>query len=333
MSAGAETPRATAVAVVVLAAGHGKRMRSSLPKVLHEAAGRPIAEHVLRAARSVEPDRIVVVVGHGSERVRERLAAPDVEFVEQPQQRGTGDALAVAEPALAGFHGTLLVLTGDAPLTAGGTLQRLVDEHRRHGDPTLLTYEVADPSGLGRIVRGADGSVDRIVEEKDASDAQRALREVSPGLFAFDEGVFDLVRRLDNRNRSGEYYLTDVVALYRAAGRRVRALRGDDEMASVIGVNTRAQLAAADRLLRERVRRRWLEAGVTLQAPEMTFLDDEVELARDVVLEPGVVLRGACRVGAGARIGAYSVLEACRVGEGALVPPHSVARGRSFEAA
>lgn len=319
--------------MLVLAAGQGTRMRSTLPKVLHEAAGRPLLEHVLAAARGVDPSRIVVIVGHGAAAVVERFSGSGVEFVEQTVQGGTGHALLCARGALEGFEGTLLVLYGDQPLLRAETLQGLVGEHRRHGGAVLLSYEVADPTGLGRVVRAPDGAVLRVVEEKDATVEQKAIREVYPGAIALDSAVFEVAAALRNDNAAGEYYLTDLVELYRRGGRSLRAYRGYDEMRQLIGVNTRAELARAEALLRERIRVRWLEQGVTMLAPETTFIDDTVELARDVVLEPGVLLLGATRVGEGARVGAYAVLEGCSVAAGARVPPLSLAQDAEFPAA
>ena len=319
------------VSVLVLAAGQGTRMRSKLPKVLHEAAGRPLLEHVLLAARSLEPGRLAVVVGHGAERVQQRFRDEGVVFVEQAEQRGTGHALLCARSALEGRGRALLVLYGDQPLVRPDTLRDLVDAQRQRGGAVMLSYEVADPFGLGRVVRAADGHVLRVVEERDASAEERSIHEVYPGAIVFDEAVFELAGHLSDDNAAGEYYLTDMVDLYRRSGRGLHAHRGWDEMRELVGVNTRSELARAERLLRARTRTRWLEAGVTMHAPEATFIDDSVELAPDVILEPGVLLRGATRVGADARVGAYAVLEDCVVAPAARVPPHTVARGRTFD--
>lgn len=316
--------------ILVLAAGQGTRMRSRLPKVLHEAAGRPLLEHVLRAASELRPERLAVVVGHGAAAVRARFSGRELEFVDQPEQRGTGHALLCARPALEAGRGPLLVLYGDQPLVRGDTLRALVDEQRRHGGAVILSYEVDDPFGLGRVVRAPDGGVLRVVEEKDATVEEKAIHEVYPGAMVMDAGAFELAAELSDDNAAGEYYLTDLVDAYRRSGRGLRAHRGFDEMRQLIGVNTRSELARAEGLLRWRVRRRWLEAGTTMQAPENTFIDDEVELAPDVVLEPGVILRGRTRVGENATVGAYAVLHACTVHAGARVPPHTVADGEAF---
>jgi bifunctional UDP-N-acetylglucosamine pyrophosphorylase/glucosamine-1-phosphate N-acetyltransferase len=323
---------ADAPAVVVLAAGQGTRMRSRLPKVLHEAAGAPLLAHVLDAARTLDPEPLLVVVGHGADAVRARFADADVGFVLQERQRGTGDALAACAEALAGHPGPIVVVSGDGPLVEPASLRRLLDAHEAAGGEgmTMLTVEVDDPSGLGRVVRGRDGGVRAIVEERDADDATRALREVNPGTYAFDARVWDLLPTLGDANAAGELYLTDLVIAYLQDGRRVRAVRADDETRHLVGVNDRAQLAQADRILHDRRRRRWLAAGVTMTDPATVFLDADVALGIDVVLEPGVVLAEGTRVGEGARIGAYAHLRACDVEGGAHVAPHTVATGRTF---
>ncbi len=319
-------------AVIVLAAGQGTRMRSRWPKVLHEAAGRPLLEHVLRAARELDPETIAVVVGHGADEVRRRFADAGVTFVDQPRQRGTGDAVACCAATLAAHPGPFVVLSGDGPLVTPASLRRALAAHAAAGGEgmTLVTYEVEDPTGLGRVVRGPDGRVRAIVEERDADAATRALREVNPGTYVFDRRLWALLGELDDDNAAGEVYLTDLVAAYASAGLPLRAERSDDETRLLVGVNDRAQLALADRLLRDRLRRHWLAAGVTMVDPASVYVDDTVELATDVTLEPGVVLAGATRVGQGATVGAYAHLTDCTVGAGARVGPHTVASGRGF---
>lgn len=317
---------ATAPAVVVLAAGMGTRMRSALPKMVHEVAGRPLVEHVVRAAAALEPDRIVLVVGVGAERVREALRERPVEFAVQEEQLGTGHALLAAREALAGHPGPVLVLNGDGPLITPATLREALAVQGAEPGMTLVTTEVEDPTGLGRVIRGPGGGVERIVEHRDASPAEREVREINPGIYLFDAGVWERAARLSNDNAQGEYYITDLPGLYLEDGLPVRAVRAADP-SEVLAANDRAQLAVLERLLRDRIRARWLREGVTMIAPEATWIDDEVELARDVVLEPGVILRGRTRVGEGARLGAYSVLEDAEVAPGERVPPHEVRTG------
>ena len=315
------------LAVVILAAGQGTRMKSALPKPLHEAAGRPLVEHVVRAALPLKPERIVIVVGHGAELVKARLKGYPVSFATQAEQRGTGHALLEAEAALEGFKGRILVLNGDGPLLRTETLRALIQSGR--GGMTLLVCEVADPTGLGRIVRAEDGTVARIAEEKDASPEEKRIQEINPGIYLFGPEVFALSGGLSSNNAAGEYYLTDLVSLYLAAGYMVRGVRVADET-EVLGVNDRRHLAHIDRLLRDRVRERWLLEGVSMIAPEQIFIDDTVELAPDVTLYPGVWLRGETAVGRGAVIYPHAYLENCRVTENATVAPHTVARGETF---
>lgn len=326
------------LAVVVLAAGAGTRMRSSRHKVLHEVAGAPLLEHVLRAVDPLAPRRVVVVIGHLGEQVRERFAARSagggLVFAEQRELLGTGHALAQAEEqVLAAFapgeRGTVLVLVGDAPLVTSETLRRLVDAHGEGPGMTLLTATVPDPAGLGRIVRAADGAVERVVEHKDAGPAELAIAEVNGGFYAFDLGVFERCRLLSRDNAQGELYLTELLDIYRAEGLPVRAVAAASPE-EVLAANDRAELAVVDRALRDRARRAWLLAGVTMVAPETVFLGDAVKLARDVTLHPGVHLLGATTVGEGASVGPYAVLTDCTVEPGAVVPPHTVAAGETF---
>jgi len=319
------------LALVVLAAGAGTRMRSRLPKVLHRAAGRTLLDHVLRAGAALAAQHTVVVVRHEAEQVRAALEGSGVTCVTQGPRDGTAAAVEAARPLLADAADTVVVVNGDAPLVTGASLTELLATQRVGGaGMTLLTYEVDDPSGLGRVLRGPDGLVQAIVEERDADEATRAVLEINPGAYAFDGALWELLAAVGTDNAAGEYYLTDVIAAYRAAGLPVRAVLAHDETRLLVGVNDRAQLARAEALLRARTRAAWLAAGVTMQAPESTMIDADATLAADVVLEPGVLLRGACDIGEGARIGAYAVLEDCTVAPAAVVPPHTVATGRRF---
>ncbi|MBX3140045.1 MAG: bifunctional N-acetylglucosamine-1-phosphate uridyltransferase/glucosamine-1-phosphate acetyltransferase [Trueperaceae bacterium] len=318
------------LAVVVLAAGEGKRMRSKLHKVLHEAAGAPLLRHILDATTPLEPSRTVVVVGFSGEAVRERFEGAGVTFVTQDFSTGygTGHALRESRKGLEGFSGNVLVLNGDGPLLRSETLAALVALLGGERGMALLTCVTDDPTGLGRIVRGPDGELDAIVEEKDATPEQRAIHEINPGVYLFDDDVFRRAAELRNDNAAGEYYITDLPRGYLADGLRVRTLLADER--ELLGVNDRRQLAVAERLLRERYVDAWLTAGVTMLDPATTYLDGTVELAADVVLEQGVALRGSTRVGEGARVGAYSVLTDAEVPAGASVPPHTVRTGRDW---
>ena len=315
------------VSTIILAAGEGTRMRSATPKVLHRLAGRSLVEHAVRAAAGLGPQRTAVVVGHGREAVTEHLhevaKAIDatVTVAVQEQQHGTGHAVGCGLAALPGdLTGTVLVTYGDVPLLDTDTLAALLSEHASAGNAvTVLTAEVADPTGYGRIVRDSDGSVAAIVEQKDATPDQAAIREINSGVYAFDAAVLtDALTRLSTDNAQGEQYLTDVLGIARGDGHRVGTWTCTDPWL-VEGVNDRVQLAAIGAELNRRLTTHWMRAGVTMVDPASVWLDAGVELARDVVLEPGVQLRGATTVGAGAVIGPDTTLTDVTVGEGASV--------------
>lgn len=307
-------------------------MRSRLPKVLHQAAGRTLVEHVLKAASPLKPARTVVVVGHGGDEVRRHLrsvnggsAAESVEFVTQRFDTGygTGHALLQAAEVLTDHRGMVLVLNGDGPLLRPDSLLALAETLGAEPGMALISCRFSDPSGLGRVTRAQDGAFAGIVEEKDATLDEREIDEVNVGVYLFDATVFGRAKALKPSGTTGEYYITELPRFYLEAGEKVMIHRVEDET-EVLGVNDRRQLAIAESVLRERVRERWLAEGVTMLHPESTFIDDTVTLAADVVLEQGVALRGATSVGEGARVGAYSVIEDAQLPAGEQVPPHTV---------
>ncbi len=321
------TPRP--LSAIVLAAGEGTRMRSSRPKPLHLLCGRAMVLYVLDALEDCEVRRTVVVVGHGAERVTKKLldAAPDVplEFVEQQVQRGTGDAVGVALTAFApdeldDYEADILVMPGDTPLLRPATIAALVEEHRATDAAcTLLTAQLGDPTGYGRVIRGRDDRVDRVVEQADATPAERAIGEVNTSIYCFRASVLGpALRRLSPENAQGEYYLTDVVEVLAGAGYRVSAVVVDDP-ADTQGVNDRLQLASAEAELRRRTNTSWMSKGVTMVDPERTYVDATVTLATDVTLFPDTILQGRCVVGAGAELGPNTRLVDCIVGAGAVV--------------
>ncbi len=317
------------LSAVVLAAGHGTRMRSARPKPLHRLCGRPMILHVLDALAELPLSRVVVVVGHRAEWVTKTLiehAPPGmaIEFVEQVEQRGTGDAMSVALTGLPdeedGEDGDVVILPGDTPLLRPGTLARLVQVHRDSDDAaTLLTAVLDDPTGYGRVVRGRDDAVARVVEHGDATDEQLEVREVNTSMYCVKRSVLaPSLRRLSPANAQGEYYLTDVVEVLYEAGHRVGSVVVDDTM-EVAGVNDRAQLAVAEAELRDRINERWMRRGVTMWDPVNTYIDVDVTLATDVVLLPGVILQGNCVVGEHAELGPDTRLVDTTVGEGAVI--------------
>ena len=317
------------LSAVVLAAGEGTRMRSARPKPLHRLCGRPMVLHVLDALAELSVDRVVVVVGHRAEWVTKTLVehAPPgmaIEFVEQVEQRGTGDAMSVALTGLPDDElaedGDVVVLPGDTPLLRPATLAGLVRRHRQaDAAATLLTAVLDDPTGYGRVVRGRNEGVARVVEQADAIGEELDVNEVNTSIYCFRRSVLaPSLRRLSPANAQGEYYLTDVVGVLYEAGHKVETVVVPDTM-EVAGVNDRAQLAVAEAELRDRINERWMRRGVTMWDPERTYIDADVRLGTDVVLLPGVILQGACVVDEHAEIGPNSHLVDTRVGEGAVV--------------
>ncbi len=309
-------------AVIVLAAGEGTRMKSRQSKVLHELCGRSMLGHVLAAARQLEPERLVVVVGHRREQVVEHLAvhAPDAEHVVQDHQGGTGHAVRMALEQTGALNGTVVVTNGDHPLLRGETLQALVRTHESEGNAaTVLTTEMPDATGYGRMVRAADGGVEAIVEHKDATEAQRAISEINVGMYAFDGALLaDALKRVTTDNAGGEEYLTDVVAIVRADGHRAGAHLAPDWVETQ-GVNDRVQLAQARRQLNDRVLEAHMRAGVTIIDPASTWIDVGVTAEPDAEIHPGTQLHGTTHLGEGARVGPGCTLTDTTVGEGATV--------------
>ncbi|MEV7521711.1 bifunctional UDP-N-acetylglucosamine diphosphorylase/glucosamine-1-phosphate N-acetyltransferase GlmU [Streptomyces sp. NPDC091371] len=311
-------------AVVVLAAGEGTRMKSATPKVLHEICGRSLVGHVVAASRELDPAHLVVVVGHAREQVTAHLAGIDagVRTAVQYEQNGTGHAVRMALEELGGApDGTVIVVCGDTPLLTGETLAQLAATHTADGNAvTVLTAEVPDSTGYGRIVRDAEsGAVKAIVEHKDATDAQRAIREINSGVFAFDGALLaDALGKVRTDNSQGEEYLTDVLGILREAGHRVGAAVGADHR-QILGINNRVQLAEARALLNARLLEQAMLAGVTVVDPASTFLDVTVTFGQDALIHPGTQLLGATHIAEGAEVGPNTRLKDTRVGAGARV--------------
>ncbi|UYO96136.1 bifunctional UDP-N-acetylglucosamine diphosphorylase/glucosamine-1-phosphate N-acetyltransferase GlmU [Microbacterium sp. M28] len=310
------------LAIVVLAAGQGTRMRSRLPKVLHPIAGRPLVGHVLTTATRLGAEHIEVVVRHERDQVVAALAEayPDTVFVDQDDVPGTGRAVEVALDAIPGFDGDVLILSGDCPLADAETLSAFVAEHRSSGAAaTLMTAIVDDPTGYGRVIRDAAGDVDRIVEQKDATDDEAAVNEINAGMYVFRAAALrQYLPVVGVDNAQGEKYLTDVPGLLRQAGDRVAASVVSD-ITVTFGVNDRAQLAEVGRLLNRRIVRRWQLEGVTIIDPATTWIDDDAKLAADVTVLPHTQILGATVIAAGATVGPDTTLVDCEVGEDAVV--------------
>jgi bifunctional UDP-N-acetylglucosamine pyrophosphorylase / glucosamine-1-phosphate N-acetyltransferase len=311
------------LAVVVLAAGQGTRMKSSRPKVLHSIAGRSLIGHVLATAGELQPGHVIAVVRHARDTVVESItdAMPNALIVDQDEIPGTGRAVEVAIAALpADFAGDVVVVSGDVPLLDAATLRSLIDTHRAaSAAATVLSAILDDATGYGRIVRGSGGEVDRIVEQADASDDERAITEINSGTYVFRVAPLrEQLALVGTHNAQGEKYLTDVVGLLRAAGSAVAAMPVPDGW-RVSGVNDRVQLAEASRRMNELIVKRWQLAGVTVDDPATTWIDADVTLAEDVQILPGTQLKGATLVQTGATIGPDTTLVDTEVGAGAVV--------------
>lgn len=309
-------------AVIVLAAGEGTRMKSRTSKVLHELCGRSMLGHVLAAARELEPERLVVVVGHRREQVAAHLAAagPDAETAVQEPRNGTGHAVRLALEQTGALDGTVVVTNGDVPLLRGETLRALVRTHEEEGNAaTVLTTEMPDATGYGRMVRAADGAVEAIVEHKDATAEQLAINEINVGMYAFDGALLaDALKRVTTDNAKGEEYLTDVVAIVRADGHRAGAHLASDWVETQ-GVNDKVQLAQARRQLNDRILEAHMRAGVTVIDPATTWVDVDVTADPDAEIHPGTQLHGRTHLAEGARVGPNCTLTDTTVGEGASV--------------
>ena len=315
-----------ALHVVILAAGKGTRMKSSRPKVLHPLAGRPVIEHVLRAVDALRADSTVVVIGHGADDVRTALAPrTSLQFAVQSPQLGTGHALLQAESALAGKTGTVLLVYADVPLLQVSTLSRLIEHHRStKAAATVLTTELAEPCGYGRIVRDSAGRIARIVEERDASGAEREIKEINSGIYCFDAApLFRALARLAADNAQGEYYLTDLVAAYRKDRRVVETLLIDSP-AELRGVNSRVDLSELGAILRARKNQEVMIDGVTLEDAASTYIDADVTIGADTVIGPGVILQGLTSIGERCEIQAGSRISNSTIGDGVVILDHSI---------
>jgi len=337
-------PPRIAIAVVIMAAGKGTRLKSKHPKVLHEVGGKPILAHVIATAKKVAPAQdIFVIIGHEAERVREAVGGTGVNFVLQAEQRGTGHALMVTRDALSGNrYDQVIVLSGDAPLITAETVKRLSDFHTaQKATMTLLSADLDNPYGYGRVLRkGGRAEVQAIVEEKSATAQQRKVREINAGFYAFDApALYEYIDRLSTANPHGEYYLTDMAGVFHRARKKVVAIKTEDP-SEVLGSNTRMEMMMLDACLRLAKCRALLEAGVTIFYPHTCVIDSDVEVGADTVIEPFVQLLGHTKIGEDCRIRSYSVIgnsvlgdrvtvkpgtvmEASRVGAGAVLGPYT----------
>jgi bifunctional UDP-N-acetylglucosamine pyrophosphorylase / glucosamine-1-phosphate N-acetyltransferase len=319
--------RSGRTAIAIMAAGKGTRLKSKHPKVLHEVGGKPLLAHVIAAARRVVPaEDIYAIVGHEADRVQDAVLHTGVQFVLQEPQRGTGHALMCAAPVL-GKYAQVIVLSGDAPLITAETIARLRDFHQqKKAAMTILSAVLENPRGYGRIINdaGRRGEVRAVVEEKSATPAQRKLREINSGFYAFStEPLFENIKRLTTGNPHGEYYLTDMAAVLRKAKQRVVAVKTENP-SEILGSNTRAELVDLDRKLRLQKCLKLMCEGVTVFYPETCVIDSEVEVGPDTVIEPFVQLLGNTRVGGDCRVRSHSIIRDSRIGDDVLIRPGCV---------
>ncbi|MGH9501879.1 MAG: bifunctional UDP-N-acetylglucosamine diphosphorylase/glucosamine-1-phosphate N-acetyltransferase GlmU [Terriglobales bacterium] len=325
------------IAIAIMAAGKGTRLKSKHPKVLHEVGGKPLLAHVIAAAtRVVPPSDVFAIIGHEADRVRAAVAASGVGFVLQREQKGTGHALMVARQALAPYD-VVIVLSGDAPLITKQTIENLCDFHAsRKAAMTMLTARLENPVGYGRVIRKKPGSDDvkAIVEQNNLSPAQQKIHEINAGFYAFDaKALFAHIDGLNTENHHGEFYLTDMAAILGKARNRVVAVQSGNAY-EVLGGNTRAELSEIDQHMRLAKCRQLMDQGVTILFPQTCVIDSDVEVGADTVIEPNVQLRGTTRVGSDTRIGSYSVILSCEIGDNVLVQTgcvleHSVVKTRA----
>jgi len=317
----------TRTAIAIMAAGKGIRLKSKHPKVLHQVGGRPLLAHVIAAAQQAVPVKdIYVIVGHEADKVRESVQQTGVQFVVQEPQRGTGHALMCAAPALKKYD-QVIVLSGDAPLITTDTITRLRDFHQqKKAAMTILSAELETPTGYGRLIResGRNGDVKAVVEEKSATPAQRKIREINSGFYAFSsKPLFENIERLKTDNPHGEYYLTDMAAVLRKAKQRVAAIQTENP-SEILGSNTRAEMVDLDRKMRLEKCLKLMSEGVTIFYPETCVIDWDVEVGADTTIEPFVQLLGKTRVGSDCRIRSYSVIQNSQIGDEVLIKPGCV---------
>jgi bifunctional UDP-N-acetylglucosamine pyrophosphorylase/glucosamine-1-phosphate N-acetyltransferase len=327
MSTTSKPTSSSRFAIAIMAAGKGTRLKSRLPKVLHEIAGKPLLAHVVASAsKVVAPQNIFAIIGHEAQRVREAAVSTGINFIEQTEQRGTGHAIMVARESLKDFE-HVLVLSGDVPLIRPETMAQVCDFHiASQAAMTLLTAELTDPTGYGRVVRKlANGrctdEVDRIVEQRSLRDDECALREVNSGIYAFAVAtLYAHIDKLTTDNAHKEFYLTDMAKILGTAGEKVVGIPAADAR-EVLGVNTRLELARLDAQLRDKKARQLMEAGITIFRPETCDIDAEVEVGPDTVIEPFVQLIGKTKIGSDCRIRSYSVVTNCTIEDGVLLLP------------
>ncbi len=304
---------------IILAAGKGTRMRSEVPKVLHKVGGKPMLEYVMSAASYAGAQKQVVVVGYQGEQVR-AYVNDEVAIVEQKEQKGTAHAVLQAKEALADFDGITMILCGDTPLVNGEDLKEFFVAHlESQAVASVFTAHMPNPTGYGRIIRGADGNILRIVEEKDATAAQKTIKEINTGIYCIDNQLlFSVIDRVGCNNAQGEFYLTDIIDILARDGKAVGAVCAQNAD-STVGINSRSQLAQVERIVRERVLERLMDQGVTIISPETTFIADDVEIGMDTIIHPFTYIEAGCKIGSRCSIGPNVRLQKTQIGDGTVI--------------
>ena len=304
------------VGVIILAAGLGRRMKSSQPKVIHPLNGKPLLLHVLATAQQLKPSKIAIVIGHGADVVRQLYSHDDVIWVVQEEQLGTGHAVLCAKKSFGEFIGDLLILSGDVPLISRQTLRGIIHLHQqRKAVLTVLTASPKAPKGYGRVLRHADGAIAGIVEERDATDTQQQIEEINAGIYvASAPFLFSALQKVKNHNEQGEYYLPDAVAIALKQGKCVETMKVDDPR-DVTGINTREELARMEKTLQERINQKWMDSGVTLKDPNTTYIEGDVVIGKDTVIGPNTHLRGSTVIGERCQIDGSAYLTDTQIGD------------------
>lgn len=304
---------------VVLAAGQGTRMKSSLYKVLHPVCGKPMVQHVVDQLKSLNFNEIITIVGNGAQEVKAQLGN-DCSYALQKEQLGTAHAVMQAKDVLTGKEGVTLVVCGDTPLIQAETMEKLIDHHEKaNAQATVLTVTLDDPTGYGRIVRGPDQTIEKIVEQKDANDEELKIKEVNTGTYCFDNlALFEALTKVSNNNAQKEYYLTDVIEILKSEGKTVTAFQTEDAE-ETLGVNDRVALSVVEQILRKRINISHMKNGVTIVDPEHTYIDMNVEIGQDTVIKPGTILSGKTKIASNCIIGPNSEIIDSHVGEGTMI--------------